>query len=244
MSLDWKNNVIKNFDKKSKSYDQNCIIQKKIADNLAKDLPKSGVSDILEIGCGTGNLTKHLLNRYAGKNFYITDVSPSMLDRAQEKFPDEDINWIVMDGENIETSQKYDIIVASMVFQWFEDIDETLKELVDMLKPNGNIFFTIPGPESFKEWKKSLEKLDLPAGILDFSMPKGIYIQETINHQYVNALDFLKSIKDVGAGMAKKDYAAMSPADIKKACDLLDEDYNGKVTWHILYGKISKPEEE
>ncbi len=240
MSLDWKNNVVKNFDKKSKIYDQNCIIQKRIADNLAKDLPKSGVLDILELGCGTGNMTEHLLKRYDGQNFTITDISPSMLKCAQEKFPDKNIKWQIMDGENPATSHRYDLIVANMVFQWFEDIDKSLEQLTEILKPDGHIFFTIPGSESFREWKKSLEKLNLPAGIIELKTPPNIYNQEIINHQYKNALAFLKSIKDVGAGLAKKDYAAMSPIDIKKACDLLDKDYGGNITWHILYGRISK----
>ncbi len=244
MSLKWKKNVISNFDKKSASYDKNCFIQKRIAKNLANDLPKSGVYDVLEIGCGTGNLTEHLLERYKGQNFLITDISSAMVSRAQKKFPHDNIKWQVMDGENPNISQKYDLIVANMVFQWFEDINTTLEMLKKKLKPNGSIFYTTPGHESFIEWKESLKKLNLPIGIIEFSMPEGIYIQERINHKYENALDFLKSIKDVGAGLAKKNYAAMSPADIKKACDLLDKNYNGNITWHILYGKISAPEKE
>ncbi len=246
MSTNWKNSVIRNFENKSLIYDQNCEIQKTIAHNLAADLPSKDISDILEIGCGTGNLTKYLLCLYKNKNFCITDISPAMLNIAKEKFPEKNIKWMIFDGENPDIPKtpdiphKYDLIVANMAFQWFEDIEYALAKLSQMLKSGGSLFYTVPGENSFQEWKNTLKTLNLPSGILDFSTPKSIYKQEEMQVNYINAFDFLHSIKDIGAGHARKNYQSLNPQQIKQACNKFDKDYEGNITWHILYGRINK----
>lgn len=240
MNTNWKDKVVHNFDSKSMTYDQNCRIQKTIAHNLAADLPDEKISNILEIGCGTGNLTQYLLCLYKNKNFCITDISPSMLRNAQEKFPAKNIEWKIFDGENPDTSNKYDLIVANMAFQWFEDMDSALINLTKRLKDGGSLFYSIPGFKSFKEWKDTLKALDLPSGILDFPVPPSIYRQEEMVVNYINAFDFLHSIKDIGAGHARKNYNPLNPKQIKQACDKFDKEYDGCITWHILYGRIDK----
>jgi len=240
LSTNWKSNVIRSFDSKSSIYDQNCKIQKDIAHNLAADLPDKDISDILEIGCGTGNLTQYLLYLYKNKNFCITDISPNMLKYAKEKFPDKNIYWKIFDGENPDISQKYDLIVANMAFQWFENMEGSLLKLSSMLNSGGSLFYTIPSKNSFNEWKETLKSLDLPNGILEFQEPSSIYKQEEMLVNYVNAFDFLHSIKDIGAGLPRKNYTPLTPKQIKQACDKFDKDYAGNITWHILYGRIDK----
>ncbi len=239
--MNWKNNVIRNFDKNSITYDQNCEVQKAIAQSLAADLPDNkNISDILEIGCGTGNLTQYLLCLYKNKNLCITDISPAMIDMAKEKLPDKNIKWAVFDGENPDISQKYDLIVSNMAFQWFEDMDSTIINLSKSLNDGGSLFYSVPSKESFKEWKTTLESLNLPSGILDFTAPPSIYRQEEMQVNYINAFDFLHSIKDIGAGAPRKNYTPLSPKQIKQACTKFDKDYGGNITWHILYGRIDR----
>lgn len=241
MSMGWKNNVVRSFDQKSAAYDQNCSVQQAIAQSLAADLPASdGGMNILEIGCGTGNLTAHLFRQYKGCNLRITDVSPAMVARAKAKFPDEDARWGVMDGEHPDGTETYDLIVANMAFQWFEDIGAAVERLSSMLKPNGSLFYTMPGDESFSEWKQVLTDLDLPIGILDFPTSPDIYREETIMHHYRDAVDFLRSMKNIGAGTARKDYTPLTHSEMKQACAALDQNHGGKTTWHVLYGRVDR----
>ncbi|PCJ98124.1 MAG: hypothetical protein COA45_08195 [Zetaproteobacteria bacterium] len=238
MSLSWKDNVVRSFAQKSSVYDQNCIIQQDIAQSLADDLPVSGVESILEIGCGTGNLTQHLFHKYAGKRLCITDVSAEMVSRAKDKCLDEEARWVVMDGECPNVQGKYDLIVANMVFQWFEDIGAAVDRLSGMLNSGGSIFYSMPGPDSFREWKETLDRLGLPLGVLEFHKSSDIYRDEIIMHQYKDAVDFLRSMKTIGAGTARKDYTPLTHTEMKQACGALDQSHGGNMTWHVLYGRI------
>lgn len=239
--MGWKNNVVRSFDSKSEAYDQNCSVQQAIARSLADDLPAPDeVTDILEIGCGTGNLSAHLFRQYGGCNLRITDVSPAMVERAKAKFSDEGARWGVMDGENPDGTETYDLIVSNMAFQWFEDIGAAVERLSSMLKPNGSLFYTMPGNKSFCEWKQVLTDLNLSVGILDFPTSSDIYREENIMHDYKGAVDFLRSMKNIGAGTARKDYTPLTHSEMKQACAVLDRNHGGKTTWHVLYGRIDK----
>lgn len=241
MSMTWKNNVVQSFDSKSAAYDKDCSVQQAIAQSLAVDLPAcDGLADILEIGCGTGNLTQHLFNKYKGRNLCITDASPAMVERAKVKFSGENARWAVMDGENPDQQGKYDLIVSNMVFQWFEDIETAVGRLSSLLKPNGSLFYTMPGKKSFSEWKQVLGELDLPVGILDFPMPIDIYREETLIHHYKGAVDFLRSMKNIGAGTPRKDYTSLTHMEMKQACAALDQNHGAEITWHVLYGRVDK----
>ncbi len=252
--MSWKQNVVTNFDNQSEYYDRESQIQKVVAETLIADLPEGRdaekIENILEIGCGTGYLTKLLFDKYENKNICISDISPSMTVRAQingQEAADargHTTRWAVFDAENPPSSMtgKYDLIVANMVFQWLEDAQSGIKRLSNLLKPGGRIIYSTLGPDSFEEWKAVLRKLELPIGILDFDVPRDVYKEEFLIKSYDDAYAFLHSIKDIGAGQARKGYKPLSMVQLRDACLEFNKKYDTSVTWHILYGNVKRKE--
>ncbi len=240
MSSEWKQNVVRNFDARAHEYDRYSSIQTLIAQSLVHDLPALVTPDVLEIGCGAGALTQHLLNAYADGHFYITDISPKMVEQARERIGDvQGVDWGVMDGENPANDQRYDLIVGNMVFQWFENTDEALAKLQSLLKPGGVIFYTVPAPTCFKEWRSVLSGLSLPDGVLEFSTLPGVLRNEEIMVEYESTLDFLQSMKRIGAHAPRGGYEKLNRTDLLRACHRADEEFQGKMTWDILYGRLT-----
>lgn len=252
--MSWKQNVVKKFDNKAVHYDKNSAIQKAVANTLIEDLPEGQdaekITDILEVGCGTGHLTLALFEKYSNKNICVSDLSKSMVTQAQINCHETAIaqghktRWAVFDAEYPPEAMEgqFDLIVANMVFQWFEDIEIGLDHLKGLLKPGGEIIYSMVGPESFMEWTEILEELKYPVGILDFSMPEHIYKEEFIAKTYSSASEFLHVIKDIGAGQAKKGSQRLSLKQIRQACDIFNDKYDTSVTWHILYGSVQNKE--
>lgn len=248
--MSWKQNVIRKFDDKARHYDKNSAIQKAIADSLIADLPKDkdaeNITDILEVGCGTGHLTRTLFEKYSNKNICVSDLSKSMVTQAQincqglDEANGHNARWAVFDAEYPPEAMEgqFDLIVANMVFQWFENIEIGLDHLKDLLKPGGQIIYSMVGPESFMEWTEILEDLKYPVGILDFSTPDNIYREEFLAKTYQDASEFLHVIKDIGAGQSKKGYQRLSLKQIRQACDIFNDKYDTSITWHILYGCV------
>ena len=79
--------IVENFSRRAASYDAHAGIQldaaNRLADTIARNKHSLPAGPILEIGCGTGNLTLPLLSLFADRQTYISDLSPTMLARAR-----------------------------------------------------------------------------------------------------------------------------------------------------------------
>ena len=71
--------LIDSFSKHAKTYDRYAQLQRSMAERLASLLPDSLPSNVLEIGCGTGLFSRHLLTQPI-KKLILNDISPGMLE--------------------------------------------------------------------------------------------------------------------------------------------------------------------
>ena len=78
---------------------------------------------VLEVGCGTGEL----LNEIRGSKKTGIDFSPSMIDCARGQFPN--IEWHVMDAEEIKLNEKFDLIILSNLIGFVGDVQSVFEQL-------------------------------------------------------------------------------------------------------------------
>jgi len=239
----WKKQVVGHFTDALDHYDAYSQLQEQAARKLAGFLPEETQGmDILELGCGTGNLTKQLLRKYKNASFCISDISPSLLMDTQGRMgpAPRQIEWRVMDGEALEQAGLYDLIAANMVFQWFEDLPRALEEMKAHLKPGGQILFSLPGPQTFEEWRSVLAELELPDGTLEFpDYREQALAVETQRIGYTSAHEFLRQIHKIGAHQPRKGYQPLTPAQLRRACRRFDQLHEGRIVWQIQYMRVS-----
>ena len=239
MHSNWKKHVVDSFDAKAGMYNNHSDLQEQIADLLVGHLPDLTQPEILEIGCGTGRLTKKLIGKYQDASFHITDISPGMVEQAQQSIQHTNpIQWHVMDGEAVEGNRSYDLIVSNMAFQWFEHPERSISSLRTLLKPEGRLFFTVPSANSFKEWRSALSELSLSQSTLSTYEWQGILKEEEIVVDYDTTFNFLRNLKDIGANVPDSNYRMLKSSELKKACAMADQKYAGRITWHILFGCV------
>lgn len=98
-------------------------------------------SDVLEIGCGVGRLTRVIAPRVA--HVRAVDVSPRMLALAQRHNPGlNNVEWIEGDGTSLAgtTDASVDTCLSHVVFQHIPDPSITLgyvREMGRVLRPGG-----------------------------------------------------------------------------------------------------------
>lgn len=235
----WKQEVARRFDEAAPQYDEYCDVQVMSAEKLASLLPviKDNDASILEIGCGTGIFTQHLLKKYPNAHYHITDISAKMVEQCRRNITAPDnTSYAVLDGESINTELSYDLIVSNMSFQWFENLEASLQAMYNILRPGGAILFSIPGPDSFPQWTQTLSDLNMPAGILPSQVTTARIIeQQSIEQQYQSGHDFLSRIKKIGAHRPRPDYKPLNIGQLRSACRHFDEEHRGCVTWNIQY---------
>lgn len=98
--------------------------------------------EILDAGCGTGAVTRHLVQYHSFKSLDAVDFSQERLDFASKSLTgeNENINFIQADLNNLENLKcYYDLIISRFVMHHLENPSAVIKSLVNHLKPSGEL---------------------------------------------------------------------------------------------------------
>ena len=242
--------IASNFSKYAQVYDRHAHIQKIMASRLASFIPDKTPKQILEIGCGTGLFTRHLLIRQLN-NLILNDISREMIKLLQKKISLPNSTSIIIGNAEALKFELVDIISANAVFQWFKTPDATLKRLNSFLKPNGNLIFSTFGPATLTEFRKTAslkspalllsikewEKIIINAGFLIKSSSSDIH-----KSFFNNTLSLMKNLQQLGATPTRM----IRSGELRQLISKYDEKYSTKqgihATWEILYfSAINKP---
>jgi len=153
MASEIESRIIQSFSKHVKTYDRHAQLQKSMAERLASLLPTPLPPKIIELGCGTGIFTRHLLARGA-RDLVLNDIAPAMMDhlKAQMSVP---MNTLFISGNAEQVSfPKTHLIAGNAVFQWFQSPGPTLQRLAGRLLKNGTLVFSTFGPKTLQEFRE------------------------------------------------------------------------------------------
>lgn len=100
--------------------------------------------NVLDLGCGTGTITKTLKEKFINAKVTCLDLAENMIEMAKIKLERyEDINYVIGDFYSLNFSEKYDVIVSSLALHHLvtdEDKIEFYKKIHDALN-EGGVFY-------------------------------------------------------------------------------------------------------
>jgi trans-aconitate 2-methyltransferase len=105
---------------------------------VACDNPKR----VIDLGCGTGNSTALLAQRWPQAELQGLDSSRDMLEQARRSGVD--AQWIEADIANWSTDQKYDVIFSNATLQWLDQHRVLIARLISLVAPGGTLAFQVP----------------------------------------------------------------------------------------------------
>ena len=230
------------FGARAASYEAHAGLQAAVAHRLAAHLPNLSAPAVLELGCGTGLLSRHLLARYPGGRFVLTDVSPAMIAECRRNLTDTNppsLRFEVMDADRPGGHDGFDLIVTSMTLHWLPDPVASLEHLRGLLSPGGVVMFAGLGADSFAEWRAVLDVEGLPSGIPHLPAIPGVIEEEYVTPDQ-DSLSFLRRIKAIGGLTPQEGYRSLSPGALRRAIRATNLHFGGRVTWHIVYGRLER----
>jgi len=161
--------VRQSFDTAADHYDDVAILQRevglRIIDRL--ELVKLTPQTILDVGAGTGYMSRSLSKFYKKASIVSLDIAPRMLQIARSK--NSWVNkikgthsYICGDAEYLPIGDSsIDLIFSNLTIQWCGELDNVFTEFRRVLKPGGLLMFSTFGPDTLKELRQSWQKADV-----------------------------------------------------------------------------------
>lgn len=118
------------------------------AGNLAAQVAfRYPLAKVLEIGAGTGGVTRSILRHLENKfsSYTFTDISVAFFEQAQDTFgADARMIYEALDIEREPSEQgfeveSYDLVIASNVLHATKDLDKTMANVRKLLRPGGKL---------------------------------------------------------------------------------------------------------
>jgi len=97
---------------------------------------------IVDLGCGPGNSTELLVERFADATTIGTDSSEAMLESARKRLPQ--CRFELSDVGSWQASVAPDLIFANAVLQWVPGHDQLFPRLLSALAPGGELAVQMP----------------------------------------------------------------------------------------------------
>ena len=110
--------------------------------DLLARIPLEAPQTVVDLGCGPGNVTPLLKQRWPNAKVIGLDNSDEMLDQAQSAVPE--VHFEKVDVSDWDPNQKFDIIFSNAALQWVAGHEILFKKIVANVAPGGVLAVQMP----------------------------------------------------------------------------------------------------
>jgi trans-aconitate 2-methyltransferase len=122
----------------ARTYDRVSTPQMEMAGPVLDRLDLKGDETVLDAGCGTGRVTRMLIERLPRGRVIAVDAAPSMVEQARQALGD-DATVLLSDLAELELDERVDAVFSNAVFHWVPDHDALFGHLRAVLEPGGRL---------------------------------------------------------------------------------------------------------
>jgi trans-aconitate 2-methyltransferase len=112
------------------------------ARELLERVPLAQARAVFDLGCGPGNSTELLVQRFPGARVVGIDNSPAMLESARQRLPG--VAFELADIADWQPAQAPDLIYSNATLHWVPGHEQLIPRLFSMLAPGGVLAVQMP----------------------------------------------------------------------------------------------------
>ena len=136
------------FDVWSNTYDRAGLQQamyRPVHDEILKRLDDADPRVVVDLGCGTGQLTRRLAQRFPAASVVGADLSSGMLEQAHGHHGHDAgdparVSYVRADAERLPLATgSVDVVVCTESFHWYRDQRAALAGLREVMRPGGRL---------------------------------------------------------------------------------------------------------
>ena len=204
------------FDRASAGYEAAARLQARVSTELLGRLTAFRLAPrvVLDLGSGTGRVTRELKRRYPRALVIALDIAPGMLREARRH------QWlwrrfarVCADALRLPlAAASVDLVFSSLVLQWCEPLEQALEEVRRVLRPTGFLAFSTFGPDTLKELRAAWAQADGLSHVNRFldvhdvgdalgrsGLAEPVLDVDRIELGYPDTLSLMRDLKAIGA---------------------------------------------
>ena len=250
------------FDRASSGYEAAAALQARVSAELLARLGELRLAPrvLLDLGAGTGRVTRELKHRYPRSLVIALDIAPGMLREARRH----QRLWrrfarVCADARRLPLADgSVDVVFSSLMLQWCEPLEAALAEVRRVLTPAGLFAFSTFGPDTLKELREAwtqadsredahnhvnrfLDVHDVGDAAARSGLAEPVLDVERIELGYPDALALMRDLKAIGAhnvtaGRARSLTGKARLARMQAAYELKRRDGHLPATWEVIFG--------
>ena len=112
--------------------------------DLAGRIQRDGAETVVDVGCGPGNSTHVLAQRFPGADVLGVDNSPAMIDQARREHPELRFALCDIATELDHLPGDFDVVFSNACLQWVPDHPRLVPALMRRLRPGGCLAVQVP----------------------------------------------------------------------------------------------------
>ena len=210
-----KDKIRQSFAAAARNYDQLAVLQRQVGSDLLLLFPPVPADGrVMDLGCGTGFLSRQLLQIDQQLSLLAVDIALPMLQSCREK---NNLGltsaYLCADAENLPLiTGSMQQIYSNLALQWCENLWAVFKGCRRILQPDGQLVFATFGPATLHQLKSAWAQVDdydhvnqfysqteiaeflRTAGFTDVKIESRIY-----QSQYQTVLELMRELKGIGA---------------------------------------------
>ncbi len=226
-------------------------------------LLKLAPTRILDLGAGTGQLSREILKIYPKARIYCLDLAEERLKVARGKrkwFRQQ--HYVCGDMHTLPfAAESFDLVISKLTWHWADQLHQAIYEAKRVLKLNGQLLFTSFGPDTLRELRASfasvsenphvhpfLDMHDVGDALLKAGLADPVMDSEHLSHRVPTIKMLLTFIQSIGESnyldlrsrtlLGKKRFAAM-----REYYEQFREDGKLPVSLEVVFGYAWRKQE-
>jgi malonyl-CoA O-methyltransferase len=262
--------VRRSFDRAAETYDAAAELQREIGNRLLErlDYIKLSPARVLDLGSGTGYVTRPLRERYPDADIVSLDLAPAMLAHAKAAHTPSllarllkpaRLTWVCADGEALPfAADSMDLVFSNLALQWCDPV-RIFAEARRVLRPGGLLMFSTFGPDTLKELRAAFETVDglphvnqfvdmhdLGDDLVRVRFGDPVMDMEHLTLTYTELQPLLRELKDIGAhnvlpGRSRGLMGKSRWAKLRGAYESFRTDGRLPASYEVVYGHAWRP---
>lgn len=206
--------IRRSFAAAADGYDEQAELQRRVGVELLEKYPMNSEEGvIIDLGCGTGFLSRQLSVDFSLQTLVALDIAMPMLQISKSRNGGMPVAYLCADAEKMPfAANSVRQIYSNLALQWCQDLPVVFADCKRILESGGRLVFATFGPDTLRELKAAWKAVDDYAHVNEFYGEEQIRIflqdagfreiesrVEVYRSRYPSVMALMRELKGMGA---------------------------------------------